>query len=69
MMEYRGKGEVFVGRAGILPAAAGMLPGPLSHIAALQFGIRLQREQAVRRNAGQSGQDARAPLQHSRFTI
>ena len=27
MMEYWGKGEAFVGSAGILPAAAGKLPG------------------------------------------
>jgi hypothetical protein len=30
MMEYRGKGEAFVSSAGILPAAAGMLPASKS---------------------------------------
>jgi len=34
--------ETFVGSAGILPAAAGMLPAVFSHVAALQFPIRFQ---------------------------
>jgi hypothetical protein len=44
MMKYWGKGKAFVGIAGILPAAAGMLPGPLSRAVALQFAIRFHSE-------------------------
>ena len=43
-MEYCGKGEAFLGSAGILPAAAGMLPAAFFHAVALQFSIRFQRE-------------------------
>jgi hypothetical protein len=69
-MEYWGKGEAFVGSAGILPAAAGMLPEAFFS----RRGITVRnsfpaRTQAVRQDAGQSGQHARAPLQHSRFTM
>jgi hypothetical protein len=69
-MEYLGKGEAFMGSAGILPAAAGMLPGASSsrHGTAIRNSFSA-RTQAVRQNAGQSGQHARAPLQYSRFTM
>jgi hypothetical protein len=69
-MEYWGKSEAFMGSAGILPAAAGMLPGALfSRRGAAILNSFLARTQAVRQNAGQSGQHARAPLQYSRFTM
>jgi hypothetical protein len=41
-MEYWSRGTDILGTAGILPAAAGMLPGPFSHVAALQFAICFQ---------------------------
>src|SRR4029077_12055723 len=70
MMEYWGKGEAFVGSAGILPAAAGMLPGAFfSRRGTTVRNSFSARTQAVRQNAGQSGQHARAPVQHSRFTM
>jgi hypothetical protein len=70
MMEYWSKGEAFVGSAGILPAAAGILPGAFfSRRGTTVRNSFSAQTQTVRQNAGQSGQHARAPLQHSRFTI
>jgi hypothetical protein len=67
-MKYWDKVEAFVGSAGILPAAAGMLPGAFfSRRGATIRNPFSGRTQAVRQNAGQSGQHARAPLQ--RLTI
>ena len=70
MMEYWGNSEAFVGSAGILPAAAGILP-----VAFFSRGAVTVRNsfsgliQAVRQNAGHSGQHARTPLHDSRFTM
>jgi hypothetical protein len=62
-MEYYGKGEAFMGGAGILPAATGMLPVASfsRHGAAIRNSFSA-RSSAVRQNAGQGGQHARAPL-------
>jgi hypothetical protein len=66
-MKYWGKGDAFVGSAGILPAAAGMLPGAFfSRRGATVHNSFSGRTQTVRQNAGQSGQHARSP---STFTI
>jgi hypothetical protein len=70
MMECWGKGEAFVGSTGILPAAAGMLPGAFFSLRGTTVRNSFSaRTQAGRQNAGQNGQHARAPLQHSRFTM
>lgn len=69
MMEDWDKGEEFMGSAGILPAATGMLPvASFSRRGAAIRNYFPARTSAVRQNAGQSGQHARAPFQHSRFT-
>lgn len=64
-MEYWGNSEAFVGSAGILPAAAGMLPVAIASCFHVARSVALN---AVRQNAGQSGQHARAPRNHVRFT-
>jgi hypothetical protein len=69
MMEYWGKGDAFVGSAGILPAAAGMLPGAFSHVAAPQFGIRFQRELKLSGRMPDRAGNMPALPQHSRFTM
>jgi hypothetical protein len=70
VMEYWGKGEAFLGSAGILPAAAGMLPRAFfSRRGATVRNSFSGRSQAVRQNAGQDGQHARVPLHDSRFTM
>jgi hypothetical protein len=54
----------FWGSAGILPAAVGMLPAAFvltAIVSANKSPRALPRLKAVRQNAGQSGQNARAP--------
>ena len=64
-MTYWANSETFVGSAGILPAATDMLPVAFSSRRGPLVRNWLSRLiQGVRQNAGQSGQDARAPLQH-----
>jgi len=69
-MTYWANSETFVGSAGILPGATGMLPvaffarrGPLfrNWLSGLIQGVW--------QNAGHSGQHARAPHHHPRFTM
>jgi hypothetical protein len=62
-MEDWGEGEAFMGSAGILPAATSMLP--VAFFSQRGAAIRNSfsaRTSAVRQNAGQGGQHARAPL-------
>ena len=69
-MEYWGNREAFVESAGILPAAAGMLP--VAFFSRGDVTVRISFSgliHAVRENARHSGQHARAPLHDSRFTI
>jgi hypothetical protein len=62
-MEYWSRGTDILGTAGILPAAAGMLPGAFfSRRGATVRNLFSGPTQAVRQNAGQSGQHTRAPL-------
>lgn len=59
----------FRGSAGILPAAAGMLPAALALDATcwrMNQPPRPLRLEAARQNAGQSGQHARAPQPNNR---
>lgn len=67
-MKYWGDYKVFGGSAGILPAAAGNLPVASSRRGPLARNLFLPLVQAVRQDAGQSGQHARA-RHHDRFTI
>jgi hypothetical protein len=69
-MKYWGNSEAFVVSAGILPVAVGMLPVAFS----TRRGAPVCNSfsgliQAIRQNAGQSGQHARAPHHDPRFTM
>ncbi len=69
-MEYWYNGEALVGSAGILPAAAGMLPAAFCRRRSAPVRDSFSEPiQAVWQDARHGGQHARAPFHDSRFTM